>query len=323
MSLIMLFAGLGLLIGGAWVLVDNASLVARKWGVSEMVIGLTIVAFGTSMPELVVNIVASSGGDNRIALGNISGSNVFNIAFILGLSALVRPIYTKSRTTWIEVPLVILSAAVLLVAVLDGALDGSPADILSRTDALLFLLFFAIFLGYNVSTMKRDAAETPGEEEAPGTGGERNAPVALGLIILSLGLLYGGGKLVVGGATALALSLGVSTRIIALTIVAMGTSLPELITSIVAAARSRTDMALGNVLGSNIFNVFFILGLSGVIRPLPIPDSGVYLDLGVNLLFSLMIFLFIFTGGERKIERWEGGIFLAAYLAYLIAIIRG
>jgi cation:H+ antiporter len=302
------------LIFGAGFLVDGASALAKRLNIPNLVIGLTIVAFGTSAPELVVNIFGSVSGSSDIALGNIVGSNVFNILAILGISAVIYPLAVKSSTTWIEVPLCLLSALVMLTAGADFFIDRSAESVISRTDGMLLLFFFVIFLAYNVSMAKKgNAGDTIEVKDFP-------LGLSILMIIGGLVLLVVGGRLIVWGATGAARAIGIPERIIALTIVSIGTSLPELATSAIAAKKKNVDIAIGNIVGSNIFNTFFILGISAVIAPIPVAGKSV-IDLLVNIGASALLFLFIFTGKGRKIDRWEGIIFLIGYLAYAVFLI--
>ncbi len=315
LNLLLLLAGFIPLVYGANLLVDSASSLAKKLNVPNIVIGLTIVAFGTSAPEMTVNIFASLRGNNDIVLGNIVGSNIFNIMAIAGIAAIIYPLAVKSKTTWIEIPLCLLSALVVLVISSDGFIDGGNLSVIKRTDGIILLLFFLIFIGYNIQFMLSCSYE----EEAPV---KKEYPIWLSviLIVAGLALLVFGGRIIVVFAVKVAQQMGISERVIALTIVSIGTSLPELATSIIAARKKNVDIAIGNIVGSNIFNAFFILGLSAVIHPVSVQESS-YFDLCVNLLASFLLFLFIFTGRGRKIERWEGIIFVIFYIGYIITLL--
>ncbi|QJR22053.1 hypothetical protein BREVNS_1303 [Brevinematales bacterium NS] len=314
LSWFLMLVGFLFLIYGANMLVDGASSLAKKLDIPAIVIGLTIVAFGTSTPELVVNIFASFSKNSDIALGNIIGSNIFNILGILGLSAVVFPLTVKSNTTWIEIPLCILSAVIVFIVANDVLITKVGVSLIDRIDGIVLLFFFVIFLVYNVQLMKSGGFE----EEV--SVKEYSLLVAILFIFFGLGLLFIGGKMVVTYAVEVARSFGIPQRIIALTIVSIGTSLPELMTSVVAAFKKNTDIAIGNIVGSNIFNVFFILGLSAVIYPVGL-QKGSNMDMGVNILASLLLFLFVFTGRGRKLERWEGGVFLFLYFLYVSLLI--
>ena len=309
---IFLICGFVILIYGANFLVDGGAALAHRLKVSAMVIGLTIVAFGTSAPELVVNIVSSAEGSSALALGNVLGSNIFNILAILGVTALIAPLGVKKTTTWIEIPLAVFAAVLLLFLV-----QGEPSGIITQTEGICLLGLFAIFLLYTFALAKYGGAGD-GEEVKI-----KNLSAGKSVLWIILGLigLVAGGRLLVDGAVSIAQNLGISERIIGLTIVSIGTSLPELATSVIAARKKNTDIAIGNVVGSNLFNTFLILGTSATITPIKTP-SGSVMDLFVNIIAAALLFLFIFTGKGRKINRWEGGILLAVYILYLILLIR-
>jgi len=315
LDLLLLLLGFFPLIYGANILVDSASSLAKKLNIPNIVIGLTVVALGTSAPEIVVNTFASISGKNEIVLGNVIGSNLFNILVILGISAIIYPIAMRKTTTWIEVPLSLLSALVVIVLANDMLIDKANVSVLSRIDGLIMLAFFVIFLAYNILLSK--SGKIVDEETVV-----KNYSVgkSIVLIIAGLVLLLLGGKIIVTFATSLAQGLGISERIIAITIVSVGTSLPELATSIMAARKKNMDIAVGNVLGSNIFNIFLILGLSSVINPVWIqPISN--LDMLVNVVANILLFVFIFTGKGHRLDRWEGSIFVSLYVAYLGVLI--
>lgn len=303
-----------LLVYGANRLVDGASALARRFRVSSMVIGLTIVALGTSTPELVVNVIAATGQNTGIVLGNILGSNLLNILMILGISAMIYPLLVRSNTTWVEIPLCLLAALVVFVMGSDVFLNGGSANVLSRSDGLVLLAFFAIFMGYTLHMLR---TETYTEE--PEMKDHSKVKAAL-LIVLGLALSIAGGKLIVTGAVDMARMMGLSERVIALTIVALGTSLPELATSVIAVRKKHADLAIGNVVGSNIFNTFLVLGISAVIHPVTIPAGGV-LDFWVNIGASLLLFLFVFTGKGRRISRLEGLLFVLIYIVYVAVVL--
>lgn len=311
-DIVLLIIGLVVLIYGANFLVDGGSALAHRLKVSNMVIGLTVVAFGTSTPELVVNVVSSMDGSSALALGNVLGSNIFNILAILGVTALIVPLGVKKMTTWVEIPLAVLAAVLVLLFI-----NGDPAGTITRAEGICLLCFFVIFLVYTLMLAKFGAAGDGEEIEI------KNYSVGKSVLFILLGLvgLIGGGRLLVNGAVSIAQSMGISERIIELTIVSIGTSLPELATSIIAARKKNADMAIGNVVGSNIFNTFLILGASATITPLQVPQ-GSLLDLIVNIVAAGLLFLFIFTGRGRKISRWEGGILLVIYIVYLFLVIR-
>ena len=308
--------GFLLLIKGADYLVEGSSSLARRMGISQLVIGLTIVSFGTSAPELLVNIMASVRGAGDVGIGNILGSNIANIFLILGVAACIYPLRIKKSTTWKEIPLNFLSAVVLLVLANDVLIDGAEQSVLTHIDGLVLMLFFVIFVYYTIG-LARTEKETV--EDFPKSGVLKSLAMVVGGMF---GLAYGG-VWVVDGAIMIASQFGISEALVGLTIVAVGTSLPELATSAVAAYKRNADIAIGNVVGSNIFNVFWVLGLSASIKPLPF-RSVINVDIVVFLVATVMLFLFAFTGKKEHISRLEGGIFLVAYAAYLVfLIIRG
>lgn len=313
LNILLLCGGLVALIYGANFLVDGGSALAHRLKVTPMVIGLTIVAFGTSTPELVVNLISSLEGSSALALGNVVGSNIFNILAILGITALIVPLRVKKMTTWVEIPLAALAAALILLFV-----NGEGDGIITHTEGICLLIFFVMFLIYTFVLAKTSAE---GEDENLQI---KDYSISKSCLFIFLGLagLIGGGRLLVANAITIAQAFGISERIIGLTIVSIGTSLPELATSIIAARKKNADIAIGNVVGSNIFNTFLILGASATITPLHAP-TGSILDLTTNIIASFLLFLFIFTGQGRKINRWEGGIFFVMYFLYLILLIRG
>lgn len=307
LEIILLIVGLLLLVKGADWLVDGASVLAKKKNVSDLAIGLTIVAFGTSAPELVVNAVAASGNYPDIVFGNIIGSNNFNLFVILGLSGLIIPLSVQSSTVWKEIPFSLFAAIVLFFLANNYFLIESKE--VSIWDAGILLVFFAAFLYYVATQLKSEPSIDSVEIK------DYSTQKIWGLIVIGLVGLVGGGKLVVDNAVSMAQSLGVSEKIIGLTIVAAGTSLPELATSVVAAMKKNADIAIGNIVGSNIFNIFLILGVSGIIRPLEFNTS---FNTDLYLLAGGTIFLFIamFTGKRHKLDRWEAFVLLATYLLY-------
>lgn len=309
-SLLLLFTGFVPLIIGANLLVNNASSLAKRLNIPEMVIGLTILGFGTSSPELVVNLFASFEKNSDLVLGNIIGSNIFNILAILGISAIVYPLTIKKNTTWIEIPLCLLSAVVVILMANDKIIDKMNYSVISRIDGYILLLFFTIFLAYNITLLK---SEHYNDEVLV-----KDKPVYKSVLLIFFGLilLITGGRIIVVSATKVASALGLSQRVIALTVVSIGTSLPELATSFIAARKKNVDLAIGNIVGSNIFNLFFILGISSIVHPVSVkPFSNI--DMIMNIFASLLLFIFIFTGKGRRIGRIEGALFLLIYIIYL------
>ncbi len=316
MTYILLILGFVFLIKGADLLVEGSSSLAKRIGVSDIVIGLTIVSLGTSAPELLVNIIASLKGNADIGIGNILGSNISNIFLILGISALIYPLKIKKNTTWKEIPMNLLAGLVLLVMANDVFIDKANTSVLSRVDGIILMIFFIKFMHYTIGLAKANKEKHDGQHK-------HKVPKAIAMTILGIvGLAYGG-QWVVDGAVALASHFGLSEALIGLTIVAVGTSLPELATSAVAAYKHKTDIAIGNVVGSNLFNIFWVLGLSAVIKPIPFKAS-LNIDIFVYLIAAAMLFLSSFTRKKNQIDRSEGFIFILAYIGYIIfLIIRG
>jgi cation:H+ antiporter len=315
LTYLLFIVGFVILIKGADLLVDGASAIAGRFNISDLVIGLTVVAFGTSTPELFVNLMASFQGNTDIAIGNVVGSNIANVFLILGVSSIIYPLAVAKGTVWKEIPFSLLAAIVLFVVANDQLLDGSQVSDLTRIDGLVFLSFFIIFIYYTTSIATRIEGM---EEHIPDRryGWLRSSLY----IVLGLAGLTFGGKWIVDGAIALAAKFGMSESLVGLTIVAVGTSLPELATSAVAAYKRNVEIAVGNVVGSNIFNIFFVLGISAIIKPLPYQMKN-NRDIGVVIFSSLLLFLFMFTGKKRSVDRWEGIVFLACYGVFLAYIV--
>lgn len=309
-NILLLIGGLVLILIGANCLTDGASSVAKKWGVSDLVIGLTIVAFGTSAPELVISSLSAINGSAELAIGNVVGSNLFNILAIIGCVALVMPIKVEKSIMSNEIPLVILSAIAILFCANDILLSGSSTDLLSRGDGLILLLFFAIFMRYTFSIAKNGNSEDSTEEVKTMSGIKATLFILGGLA----GLIFGG-QFFVDGASGIASSMGVSESVIGLTIVAAGTSLPELATSVVAALKKNSGMAIGNVIGSNIFNSFFVLGCASTITPLSMGGIN-NIDLLTMVGASVLFFIFGWLYKQRTITRIEGAAMVACYIAY-------
>jgi cation:H+ antiporter len=316
LTYVLLIVGFVLLIKGADFLVDGASSIARTIKVSDLVIGLTIVAFGTSTPELVVNVFAAIKANADIAIGNVIGSNIFNILVILGLSSLIFPLVVTHNTVWFEIPMTLFAAVLLGLLANDHLLTHGSFKGLSRIDALILLACFAVF-SYYVFHIVRKGKNSNGATAAIKQHGLKKTIL---MIILGLTGLFVGAKFVVDGAVAMASALGVSQSLIALTIVAAGTSLPELATSVVAAYKRNSDIAVGNIVGSNIFNIFLILGISALIRPIPLQTKS-NIDIGVAVFASLALFIVMFSGKKGVLDRWEGLLFVVSYIIYLVFLI--
>lgn len=317
---ILFIIGFFLLIKGADSMVTGASSLATKLGISALVIGLTIVAFGTSAPELVVNLLASLNGNTEIAIGNVVGSNIANILLILGISATVYPLTVQKGTAWKEIPFALLAIVVLFLMASDTRISGESSSILTRGDGLVLISFFIIFLYYIFGVAKQTPAQEDGvDETVPDMSYGRSAVMILGGLVA----LVIGGKWIVDGAVIFASALGVSQSLIGLTVVAVGTSLPELATSVVAAMKKQSDIAVGNVVGSNIFNVFWILGISATISPLPFLEA-LQFDVLIAVLVTFLLFLSLFIGKRHTLDRWQGGVFILLYVAYVaFLVLRG
>ena len=311
---ILFVVGFIILIKGADLLVDGSSSIARKFHVSNLVIGLTLVSFGTSAPELIINLVASFEGKQEIAIGNILGSNIANTLLILGISALIYPLAVHKSTVWKEIPYSVLAVLVLGFLVNGVIIGGESQALLSRFDGIILLVLFIVFIFYTFSIAKKhnELSDIQYKELEV-----FKSVVYTVLGILGLGF---GGPMIVNGAVKIAQNIGMSESFIGLTIIALGTSLPELATSAVAAFKRNTDIAIGNVVGSNIFNVLWILGISSVIKPL-VFDSSNIINLYIVILVSIILFLSIFIGRKRSIGRLEGFFFLLLYVTYIVYLI--
>lgn len=307
---ILLILGFILLIKGADLLVDGASSIAKSFNISPIVIGLTIVAFGTSMPEFIVNVFASATGNTEIAIGNILGSNIANVLLILGVSAVIYPLATKQNTVWKEIPLSLLAATLLGLLANDALIDGAPHSSLTRIDGMVLLAFFVIFLYYTFGISQ----VTGGADEEIKQFSNLKSTL---LIIGGLVSLIVGGKWIVDGAVKIAEAFNLSQSLIGLTVVAVGTSLPELATSAIAAYKRQPDIAIGNVVGSNIFNIFGILGFSAIIHPLPF-NAGLQADILMTIFAGLILFVFLFVGKRHSLDRWQGGVMIMIYIAYIV-----
>ena len=309
------FVGLALILLGANGLTDGAAAVAKRFQISDLVIGLTIVALGTSAPELVISVMAALGGSAEMAIGNVVGSNIFNVLMIIGMTAMVKPIQVGQGTLSKEIPLVVLASFALAFMANDIWLDGGVSNIISRIDGLILLAFFLIFLRYTFAIAHSGGDEGEGEKI-------KEMPIwksALFILGGLAGLIYGG-QLFVDGASGIASSLGVSESIIGLTIVAGGTSLPELATSVTAALKKNSGIAIGNVIGSNLFNIFFVLGCSASISPLPmggITNFDMAVLIGSAILFWIVGWFF----KKRTITRVEGALMVVCYVAYTAYLI--
>ncbi len=311
-NILLLLGGLAVIIFAANFLVDGASALAKRLGVSDLITGLTVVAFGTSAPELTINIFSALDGSTDLAVGNVLGSNIANILLILGVSAIIYPLTVKRSTKWKEIPFALLAIIAFAVLANDAFIDKSDKNLVTRIDGIVLLLFMVVFLVYTFNVAMRQKNEEPEEHHLK----QMKLSKALLFIVIGLVGLFFGGKYMVLGAVNIAEKLGMSQRVIGLTIVAVGTSLPELAASLVAAFKKKTDIAIGNVVGSNIFNIFFILGITSIIKPLPF-DIALNIDTMMTILASILLFITTMTIGINKITRTEGVIFVMIYIAYI------
>ncbi len=312
-DILLFLVGLAVLGVGADLLVRGAAGLARRFGVSPFVIGFAVVGFGTSAPELAVNLSAAFGGSCDVALGNIVGSNIANIGLILGVAALVRPLAVHMRVLWVEVPIMIGASLALWALSADGEVG--------RAEGAALLAGFVIVAAFVFGSSRREVPEVKQELSAPV---EKPMPAgrAAAAGLLGLGGLVGGAYVMVHAATTLARSWGLSDLVIGLTIVAVGTSLPELASSVAAALRRQPDIAVGNVIGSNIFNILLILGLTACVHPVPVPAAALRIDMPVMAGFSVALVPIMWGG--RRVSRWEGGLLLVLYALYIAwLVLRG
>ncbi|KGP91769.1 sodium:proton exchanger [Pontibacillus chungwhensis BH030062] len=314
MAYVLLLIGFGLLIKGADLFVDGSSNIARLLRVPPILIGLTIVAFGTSSPEATVSIIAALQGNAEVSLGNVVGSNIFNVTLVVGIAAFLYPLMVENETTKKEIPFILLASGALLVLVSDTELQGLNENLLTRSDGIIFLLFLSIFLYYVIEVGMKSRNKSAQEPAPTNVKWEKN----IVLTVLGLGAIIFGGDLVVDNGTEIAYELGMSETLVGLTIIAIGTSLPELVTSISAALKKESGIALGNVVGSNIFNILFVLGSSAFISPLAV-NGKIFTD--VIIMIALSLLLFIFSRTQYKIGKIEGFILLSLYIIYLVYII--
>ena len=321
--LLQIAGGMAVLVVGGDLMVRGASSLARSRGISPLAVGLTVVAFGTSAPELAVSLGAALAGSGNLAFGNIFGSNLANIGLIIGLSALIRPLPIDGLVTRRELPMMILAVAAASVMASDVLLGESVAEY-SRSDGLVFLLFFVVFIYYTVGDLVKQRSETirrlaNGEVDSAAASqraADKHAARDLSWIVLGLiGLLFGA-KLTVNGGVAIALALGVPEVVVGLTVISVGTSLPELVATLSAVRRGELAIAVGGVVGSNIFNILLVCGLTSFVRPIAIPDGGL-MDLAITAVLSLVLLLTA-RSHSRLILRWEGAGLLLSYLGYMV-----
>lgn len=304
-NILLLLVGLGLVVLGADWLVNGASAIARRAGISEFVIGLTIVGFGTSCPELVVSLSGAIEGNSDISVGNVVGSNIFNVLFILGLTAMVFPVGMTDKNRRIDIPITLGVTILLVILGITGSMSG---PVISRWEGVLMLLVFSVYFFY---CFKSDSEDEFSETQQA----TLSITKSIALTLTGLAGLIFGGDLFVDSATALARQIGVSDKFIAVTILAGGTSLPELATSLVAAIKGKEQLALGNILGSNVFNAMMILGLSSVITPLSFASMTI-VDIITLVLSAVLLLIWAYTGRKNRIDRREGAAMLLCYVAY-------
>ena len=312
LNILLLIIGLALVVGGANFLTDGAASIAKRFRLSDLVIGLTVLAFGTSAPELTVSLMAALKGSADIAIGNVIGSNIFNILAIVGITALIMPLTMSNSTIRIEIPLTILSSAVLFFMANDRLFDMAGENVITRTEGFVLLAFFLIFLFYTFNMSKG--------EESPGQVRQFALPLSIIMVIGGLVALVFGGDLFVDNAAMLAGRMGVSESVVSITIVAGGTSLPELVTTLVAAIKKRPGMAICNIVGSNLFNILLILGVSSSISPIRIQGITV-VDYGIFILSAILLYVFGLFFGDKTIKRFEGSILLSLFICYTVYLL--
>ena len=317
MDILLLIVGLGLILAGANFLTDGSAALAQRFRVPEFIIGLTVVAVGTSTPELVVSVLSAIGGQSDVAIGNVVGSNIFNVFVILGVCALIRPVPLTAGNIRRDIPFGVLVSLLLLALAQDSLLCKGAADRIGRLDGAAMLALYILLMWYTIRKTKRPEATAPTEGSKVPMAAWLTAVMIVGGLV---GLVFGG-EMFLRSATSIARSLGVSESVIAITLVAGGTSLPELASSLVSLFKGKAEMALGNVIGSNIANILLILGVSATIHPLSMGGITVW-DLLMVLLSSVVVFLAAFTFKRKAIDRWEGALFVAIYAVYIWYLIR-
>ena len=317
MDILLLIVGLGLILAGANFLTDGSAALAQRFRVPEFIIGLTVVAVGTSTPELVVSVLSAIGGQSDVAIGNVVGSNIFNVFVILGVCALIRPVPLTAGNIRRDIPFGVLVSLLLLALAQDSLFCKTAADRIGRIDGVVMIGLYVTLMWYTIRKTKHPEAAAPTESsKAPMPGWLMSVMIVGGLA----GLVFGG-EMFLRSATSIARSLGISESVIAITLVAGGTSLSELASSLVSLFKGKADMALGNVIGSNIANILLILGVSATINPLSMGGITVR-DLLMVLLSSVVVFLAAFTFKRKAVDRWEGTLFVAIYIAYIWYLIR-
>ena len=329
--------GLGLILAGAHFLVEGSSSIARRFGISDFIIGMTIVGIGTSAPEMAISFLSAFKGNADIAVGNVLGSNIFNTLVILGVTGLIAPIALTSNNIKKDIPFSLLAAVILLTLGSSVWLDGTTGNVISRVSGIMLLSFFGVFMSYSIFSAKStggsamsaggakecasmDVDGVKNESSSNISGKEKSIIVCIIMVIGGLAALVFGGDMFVNSAAVIAKKLGVSDAVIALTLMAGGTSLPELASCVVAAYKKNTAMALGNVIGSNVSNIFLILGGSAVINPLSMSNISI-IDTGTLAISSLLVFIAAFTFKKKQIDRVESALFILIYIVYLYTVI--
>ncbi len=324
MDIFLLILGLALILGGANFLTDGSAALAQRFRVPEFIVGLTIVAVGTSTPELVVSVLSAAAGNSDVAIGNIVGSNIFNVFLILGVCALIAPLPLTGGNIRRDLPFLTAVSVLLLLLTSDRLLGLGEVDAIGRIDGIVMLLLYIALIRYTIRAERRTAAQATQTTQTTQTEKpQRSKSLWLIVVMIGGGLagLVFGGELFLDSATAIARALGVSESVIAITLVAGGTSLPELASSVVSLLKGKSEMALGNVIGSNIANILLILGLSATIHPLTL--GGITrIDLLTVLLSSVLLFVTAFTFRRKAVDRWEGAIFLVIYALYIGYLVR-
>lgn len=318
LDILLLIAGIAMILMGANALVDNSSIIARKFGISEFVIGIIIIGIGTSLPEFTVSLMSAIQGKGDMAIGNVVGSNIFNTFMILGITALISPIKFENNNIRKDVPYGVVAALLLFVMSLDKLILDSPVNQLSRVDGAILFLLFALYIYLSFKSSKNSipsVEQSTDNQEVNYKSTKLFKPVLL-IIVGLVGLILGG-RLFVNGASAIAKVFGISDAFIGITILAGGTSLPELASCVVAARKGKGQMALGNIIGSNVSNIFLILGAGSLITPLQLSGIG-YIDLGMVLFGAIALLITAFTFVKKSLDRFEGGLFVVIYIAYIV-----
>ena len=307
LSSVLLIIGFAILIKSASLLINGASSLAKRFSISELAIGLTIVAFGTSAPELIVNIISSASGHNEICFGNVLGSNIFNTLMVLGIAGIIYPISIEKNTVKKEIPFLLVGTILVLALVNNFGFTG---NLLSRFDGIMLILSILLFFGYVIGIARENITEDITI---------KLYAVSKSVLFIMIGIigLFVGGEMVVKNAVFIARLLDVSEKFIAITIVALGTSLPELVTSIIAITKQRHGLAIGTVIGSNLFNIFLVLGVSSIINPIVFP-LALNTDFYFLIIITIILFITMFTGKKRKLERAESIMFIILYIGYVV-----